>query len=77
MGRGCRLTVGTSVDCLFEDDYFRGAVDEANGGERQMLFRVVFDDGDVREDVPPEDMTLPLEPGCLVECLYEVGWCAE
>lgn len=61
------LDVGTRVDCLFGDEYFRGKVDDDGGG------RVVFDDGDVREDVPPEDVELPLEPGCRVECLFEVG----
>ncbi|CAM9104527.1 unnamed protein product, partial [Hapterophycus canaliculatus] len=65
-----RLKVGTRVDCLFEGDYFRGTVDEINSGERPT-FRIIFDDGDVREDVPPEDLELPLEPRCPVECLFE------
>lgn len=66
---------GTRVDCLFDDDYFRGTVDAAykedDNLERQ-LFRVCFDDGDVRDDVPSEDMELPLKPGTRVECLFEV-----
>lgn len=67
---------GTRVDCLFDDDYFRGTVDAAyqedNNLERRQLFRVCFDDGDVRDDVPPGDIELPLEPGARVECLFEV-----
>lgn len=67
------LDVGTIVDCLFGKEFFRGRVHDDGGGPSSRLFRVVFDDGDVREDVPPEDMELPLEPGCRVECLFEVG----
>lgn len=71
---------GTRVDCLFDDDYFRGTVDAAYYAEdnklvhqgSRRLFRVCFDDGDVRDDAPPEDMELPLEPGARVECLFEV-----
>lgn len=67
---------GTRVDCLFDDDYFRGTVDavyaEDNSPEETRLFRVCFDDGDVRDDVSQEDMELPLEPGARVECLFEV-----
>lgn len=70
---------GTRVDCLFDDnDYFRGTVDAAYAEDNtklhqgRRLFRVCFDDGDVRDDVPPEDMELPLEPGARVECLFEV-----
>ncbi|CAM9117583.1 unnamed protein product, partial [Pylaiella littoralis] len=65
------LDVGTIVDCLFGKEFFRGRVHDDGGGPSSRLFRVVFDDGDVREDVPPEDMELPLEPGCRVECLFE------
>lgn len=78
--RGHHLDVGTIVDCLFGDEYYRGKLDDDGGGARR-LFRVIFDDGDVREDVPPEDVELPLEPGCRVECLFEVkdtvchAWC--
>lgn len=36
-------------------------------------FRVCFDDGDLREDAPPEDFAPPLEPCCRVECLFEVS----
>ncbi|CAM9208095.1 unnamed protein product, partial [Scytosiphon promiscuus] len=69
MVSGGRLKIGSRVDCLFGDGYFRGTVDAISGGEPR--FRVVFDDGDVRKDVPPEDIKLLLEPGCRVECLYE------
>lgn len=72
-GSNQHLDVGTRVDCLFGDEYFRGNVDDDGGGRNPRLFRVVFDDGDVREDVPPEDVELPLEPECRVECLFEVG----
>lgn len=71
-----RVVEGTRVDCLFDDDYFRGTVDatytEDHSPEERRLFRVCFDDGDVRNDVPLEDMELPLEPGARVECLFEV-----
>lgn len=67
--RDYHLDVGAVVDCLFGDEYYRGKLDDDGGGRR--LFRVVFDDGDVREDVPPEDVELPLELGCRVECLFE------
>ena len=64
---------GTRVDCLFDDDYFRGTVDATDvDGEKRDLFRVCFDDGDVRDDVPEEDMKLPLEPGIRVQCLFGV-----
>lgn len=71
--RQCPIKVGTRVDCLFDDDYFRGTVDEVDDSEPARLRRIIFDDGDVREDVPTEDVELLLEPGCRVECLYEVG----
>lgn len=82
---------GTRVDCLFDDEYFRGTVDacynsynsynedenitddyEIQQREVAVLFRVCFDDGDVRDDVPSVDMKLPLQPGSRVECLFEV-----
>lgn len=71
---GDRFREGTRVDCLFDDDYFRGTVDAAaiDNLDEPRLFRVCFDDGDVRDDVPPEEMELSLEPGCRVECLFEV-----
>lgn len=89
---------GTRVDCLFDDDYFRGTVDASynsynsykengtNGDEDDdiqlqrrvaVLFRVCFDDGDVRDDVPPADLELPLQPGSRVECLFEVWMCTQ
>lgn len=65
---------GTRVDCLFEDEYFRGTIEDASyyNGQHHQLFRVCFDDGDVRDDVPEEDMELPLEQNSRVQCLFEV-----
>lgn len=72
-----QLDIGQRVDCLFGDEYFRGRVDKVGGvsegnDPRSLLFRIVFDDGDIREEVPPTDVELPLEQGCRVECLFEV-----
>lgn len=64
-----RFVVGSRVDCLFDDNYFRGTVDIVKNGGR---FRVYFDDGDVREDVPCEEIMHPLEVASRVECLFEV-----
>lgn len=62
------LVEGLRVDCLFDDEYFRGTVGSPTDG--QCLVR--FDDGDVRDNVPPEDIAVPLCAGCRVECLFEV-----
>lgn len=68
---GRQVQRGTRVDCLFGDEYFRGKVEETDGdGSR---YRVIFDDGDIREDAPQEDLELPLDQGCRVECMFEVG----
>ncbi|CAM9353325.1 unnamed protein product [Ectocarpus sp. 4 AP-2014] len=66
---GGQVRKGTGVDCLFGDEYFRGKVDDTDGGGSS--YRVIFDDGDIREDAPPEDLELPLEQGCRVECMFE------
>ena len=42
---------GTRVDCLFEDEYFRGTVDALTNDGKRDLFRVCFDDG-MRSEVP-------------------------
>lgn len=62
------LKEGTRVDCLFGDEYFRGTVEAPGDG----LCRVNFDDGDVRDNVPPEDIVVPLCVGCRVESMFEV-----
>lgn len=67
---GGQVLRGTRVDCLFGDEYFRGRVDDTGGGGSS--YRVIFDDGDIREGTPPEDVELPLEQGCRVECMFEV-----
>lgn len=66
------FTQGTRVDCLYDDDYFRGTVDTVTIDHGRHLCKVCFDDGDVREYVPQEDMELPLEPRMRVECLFKV-----
>ncbi|CAN0034680.1 unnamed protein product [Ectocarpus sp. 6 AP-2014] len=66
---GGQVRKGTRVDCLFGDEYFRGKVDDTDGSGSS--YRVIFDDGDIREDAPPEDLELPLEQGCRVECMFE------
>ncbi|CAB1096681.1 unnamed protein product [Ectocarpus sp. CCAP 1310/34] len=66
---GGQVRKGTRVDCLFGDEYFRGKVDDTDGGGSS--YRVIFDDGDIREDAPPEDLEIPLEQGCRVECMFE------
>ncbi|CAM9394359.1 unnamed protein product, partial [Ectocarpus sp. 12 AP-2014] len=66
---GGQVRKGTRVDCLFGDEYFRGKVDDTDCGGSS--YRVIFDDGDIREDAPPEDLELPLEQGCRVECMFE------
>lgn len=74
MSLGGHFVAGTRVDCLFDGDYFRGTVDSVpdhDDGDRG-IFRVCFDDGDIRDDVPRKDMKIPLEPGSRVECLFEV-----
>lgn len=65
------LLVGTRVDCLYGDDYFRGTVDGIQGDNR---YKVCFDDGDVREDVQAGEIVLPLQTACRVECLFEVQY---
>lgn len=73
-----RLEKGARIDCIFNHEYFRGTVDEVkrrNHGHQppfSMLFRVCFDDGDIRDDVPSGEIELPLKPGLRVECLFEV-----
>lgn len=72
-GRGMSLSSGnlvegTRVDCLFDNEYFRGTVRAPKNG----LCRVFFDDGDIRDDVPPEDIAIPLYVASRVECLFEV-----
>ncbi|CAM9188256.1 unnamed protein product, partial [Ectocarpus sp. 12 AP-2014] len=67
---GGQVRKGTRVDCLFGDEYFRGEVDDTDcGGSSYRV--IIFDDGDIREDAPPEDLELPLEQGCRVECMFE------
>lgn len=67
------FTQGTRVDCLYDGDYFRGTVDTVTIDHGRHLCKVCFDDGDVRDYVPQEDMELPLEPRMRVECLFEVN----
>lgn len=65
------LLAGTRVDCLYGEDYFRGTLGDAQGNNR---YKVCFDDGDEREDVPAAEITLPLQTACRVECLFEVQY---
>lgn len=66
------FAVGTRVDCLYDDEYFRGTVDGVVAEHGQERYTVCFDDGDVRDNVPARDIALPLQAGCRIECLFEV-----
>lgn len=69
---------GCRVDCLYDGEYYRGTTDSTRLGESggdldgSLLFRVCFDDGDVRDDVPPGELEAPLSVGARVECFFEV-----
>ncbi|CAM9108372.1 unnamed protein product, partial [Discosporangium mesarthrocarpum] len=68
-----KLVEGTRVDCLYDGDYYRGTVGEvvAETDKEDWACTVNFDDGDVRDHVPLEDILLPLEVDRRVDCWFE------